>query len=78
MPPFPEWVIDERWQTAVGCCECRNPNHPHHCDRACRRDLSRCDWDAHHANRYAGDSVSNCRLLCVDCHYLTRSYGRPR
>ena len=36
-------------------------------------------WEAHHikAQKDGGnDSLSNCKILCLDCHKNTHSYGR--
>jgi len=34
-------------------------------------------WEAHHITAGGPDIVSNCEILCCDCHAGTGSYGRP-
>ena len=34
-------------------------------------------WEAHHINSNGADVLSNCKILCFDCHTKTRSFGRP-
>ncbi len=33
-------------------------------------------WEAHHKNSNGGDILSNCEILCFDCHVKTRNFGR--
>ena len=60
---FSQPIIDRAWQRQGGRCA------------ACGRDLSRCNWDAHHRKgfKYGGTaSLGNCILLCRNtpesCH----------
>ena len=72
---FPESVIERAWQRSGGECE------------VCNKKLSRYNhnegewgaWEAHHItpqSKGGDDSLSNCKILCLDCHKRTRSYGR--
>lgn len=71
---FSESVIDRAWVRADGKCE------------KCGKSLARNNhsegqwgaWEAHHvkAQKDGGeDSLSNCKILCLDCHKNTKSYG---
>ena len=71
---FPMEIIKKAWNRAGGRCE------------VCRKELvwdnhsegERGAWDAHHikAKKDGGeDTLSNCRILCLDCHKETPSYG---
>ena len=43
--------------------------------------MSRCrctsDLEVHHINRNEGDTLSNAKVLCHDCHVNTLTYGVP-
>ncbi len=79
---FPENIVMQAWQRAGGRCECRRSNHDHYYAR-CNKELvwenrgreGRGAWEAHHINSYGGDSLSNCEILCWDCHKRTGSFG---
>lgn len=80
---FPTQVIEAAWSRAGGKCECRRNSHDHSYVR-CNKQLSwnnrgkdgyRGCWEAHHVNSLGTDSLSNCEILCCDCHKNTRSYG---
>lgn len=68
---FAQSVIDDAWRRAGGRCE------------RCGRELlaqsrgseSVYGWEAHHKTAGDPDTVSNCEILCQDCHKQTRSYG---
>lgn len=68
---FPDSVVDQAWIDANG-----------HCER-CSRDLMKSSrgletvmgWEAHHKTAGGSDTVSNCEILCQDCHKKTQSYG---
>lgn len=32
-------------------------------------------WEAHHKNSNGPDTLSNCEILCFECHTNTRSFG---
>ena len=82
---FPQSVVDQAWKAAGGKCECRRTTHGH--SGRCNKDLveanrgktgQRCCWEAHHktAVKSGGDdTLSNCEILCCDCHAKTETYG---
>ncbi len=74
---FSQVTIYAAWLKANGRCE------------RCGKELvfdnhqegERGAWEAHHktARDVGGsDSLSNCEVLCLDCHKNTSSYGRHR
>lgn len=71
---FSKDIIDQAWDHAGGKCE------------SCGKQLvydnheegKRGAWEAHHkkAQKDGGDdTLSNCKILCLDCHKKTDSYG---
>ena len=81
---FSESVKDQAFTRSGGRCEC-NRQHldldaPHH-DGRCPNTFTRHggQWEAHHivsVSAGGSDSLSNCEVLCLACHSLTRTYGR--
>ncbi len=79
---FSNEVVKQAWQRAGGKCECRRNDHNHDYVR-CSKQLvwenrgreGRGAWEAHHINSNGGDVLSNCEILCWDCHKKTRSFG---
>ena len=76
-------VIESAWRRARDKCECKRSTHQHSYGR-CNKQLvwanrgkegSRGCWEAHHKTAGAPDTLSNCEILCCDCHKKTRSYG---
>ena len=79
---FSEDTIKKAWQRADGKCECRRSSHNHPYTR-CNKELvwenrgresGRGSWEAHHKTSIQSggdDSLSNCEILCWDCHSLT-------
>jgi len=76
---FSEDVAIQAWRKAGGKCECTRSLHNHPYGR-CNKDLAlenrgretgRGCWEAHHRNSNGGDTVSNCEILCWDCHKMT-------
>ena len=72
---FSEIIKREAWNRANGRCE------------NCGKELvwsnhnegERGAWEAHHktsVNAGGQDVVSNCKVLCLECHKNTRTYGR--
>ncbi len=65
----------------IAYCECRRKSHDHSipCDRKlylANRGRLKCPgcWEANHRTRVASggkDTVSNCEILCWDCHRAT-------
>lgn len=80
--PFPDSVVDAAWGRSGGKCECERPSHNHSL-LFCRKQLSKASrgyetnmgWEAHHVNANGDPVLSNCEILCQDCHKATRSYG---
>jgi hypothetical protein len=87
MGTFPDKVVSDALARAGGRCECRRTNR----DCLRKHSYSRCyesgftlgnrgtRWQTHHkTSQDAGgpDTLSNCEILCLDCHKATRTYGR--
>lgn len=83
---FSNVTILAAWERAGGKCECSRISHGH--NARCNKTLSSNNrgkdgawgaWEAHHKTAVAcggSDSLSNCEILCLDCHKKTASYGR--
>ena len=67
---FSQSVVSDAWKRAGGSCE------------RCGKQLSwenrgregRGRWETHHKTSVAAggsDALSNCKILCFDCHALT-------
>jgi len=78
---FPESVVKQAWDRSGGRCECRRTTHGHsgRCSRTLlwpsRGKETSYGWEAHHINANGPDTLSNCEILCQDCHKKTRTYG---
>ena len=81
---FNSTVVQEAWNRSGGTCECRRVNHKHLYVR-CNKQLvwknrgstdQRGCWEAHHVVAGGDDIVSNCEILCCDCHVGTETYGK--
>ena len=78
--PFSETVKDVVYRRCGGRCECRREHPgktaPHHGGR-CPATFTRGGgkWNAHHISASGPDIASNCEALCLQCHYLTQTYG---
>ena len=80
---FSNEVIRQAWKRSGGKCECSDTTHKHS-NKRCNKDLvwdnrgreGRGAWEAHHINSKGEDILSNCRILCWDCHKNTGSFGR--
>ena len=74
---FSEYVKIQAWKRANGRCEKCNKqlvwaNH---------NEGERGAWEAHHKTSVAvggQDVLSNCKILCLECHKNTVTYGRHR
>lgn len=45
----------------------------------CGKKVTMETCEAHHEHSVragGGDELSNCKILCIDCHKKTRSYGK--
>jgi len=78
---FSEETVRKAWTRAEGKCECRRERHKHSYTR-CNKQLvwenrgrdGPGKWEAHHRTAVASggdDSLSNCEILCWDCHSQT-------
>lgn len=91
MGQFPDSVVREAWRRAGGSlppapsrCECRRVTHAHSIPHGSqliwgnRGYAGRGCWEAHHrvAQASGGQPIlSNCEILCWDCHKETGTYG---
>ena len=84
---FSDDVIVQAWQRAGGKCQCelKGCGHTGRCNKSLvwenrGKEGKRGAWEAHHITAQSAksstDTLSNCRILCLDCHKNTRSYGR--
>lgn len=84
---FSDATVKQAWERAGGRCECQRSRHNHgytgKCDKlllwsARGNDNSPYGWEAHHKTAVSSggsDYLSNCEILCIDCHKKTESYG---
>jgi len=75
---FSEETIMEAWKRAKGRCECTRLSHGHTipCNKELvwenhGRETGRGAWEVHHIVSGGGDTLSNCQILCWDCHKRT-------
>ena len=75
---FSDETLRRAWQRAGGKCECRRRTHKHpyvRCNKqlvwANRGRSGRGAWEAHHKSATGGDGLSNCEILCWNCHSRT-------
>lgn len=75
---FSNEVIEQAWKRSGGKCECQRTTHGH--SGRCNKTLSHENqgresgwgaWEAHHISTSGGDGLSNCEILCWDCHKRT-------
>ncbi len=74
---FSESIKDLAFARSSGRCECRRTTHNHSHGR-CSVTVTRHGAEYHHITSQAAggsDSLSNCEVLCVECHQATDSYG---
>jgi len=71
---FSDLVVVDTWEKAGGKCQkCRKQL----CWENKGREGRGC-WEAHHKTSVSAggsDGLSNCQILCFDCHSNTRSFG---
>lgn len=82
---FSNSVVRQAWNRADGKCECRRKTCRHgvRCNKQLvwenrGEEAKRGAWEAHHITAVASgglDILSNCEILCLDCHKNTGSYG---
>jgi len=79
---FSDETVQKAWCDAKGRCECRRPSHDHPFTGCTNelvwesrgRDSGRGAWEVHHMMSVAdggGDELSNCEILCRECHKKT-------
>lgn len=79
---FPQSVVDQAWERSGGKCECQRSTcgHSKRCNKALYKGSRGLDsamgWEAHHINSNGPATLSNCEILCQECHKNTGSYGR--
>lgn len=74
---FSDEVVEQAWQRSGGKCECTRVTHGH--QGKCNKTLIKSNrgregigaWEAHHISVVGGDTLSNCQILCWDCHKQT-------
>jgi 5-methylcytosine-specific restriction endonuclease McrA len=77
---FPETEVKKAWDRADSRCECRRSSHSHvgRCNKLVRWESrgkeSELGWEAHHIDSNGADTVSNCEVLCQNCHKSAASY----
>ena len=78
---FSNDTVRQAWDRAGGNCECRRSicGHTGRCNKSLlwdsRGSESENGWEAHHINSNGDDYLSNCEILCQECHKKTQSYG---
>ena len=78
---FSEVTINDAWERSGGKCECVRSTCTHigRCNKELhfesRGSESQFGWEAHHVTADGPDSLSNCEILCQDCHKNTITYG---
>ena len=71
---FTDYIIEQAWKRAGGKCECRRWTHKHSVVK-CGKELVRANrgkegqgrWEIRRIDKAAGDTLSNCEILCADC-----------
>lgn len=78
MAEFPDSIVEQAWTESGGNCECTRTTHGHigRCNKMLLRNLrgnrdSTFCWEAHSISGLHRDSVSDCEILCCECHYKT-------
>jgi len=83
---FSDQTVASAFTRAGGKCECDRTGCGH--GRRCNKmldwrqrgnDYATGGWEAHHKTAVGvggNDSLSNCEILCIECHVNTRTYGR--
>ena len=85
---FSDLTVRQAWLRSGGRCECQRTTHGHNYTGRCSQrliwqqrgnDNSASGWEAHHKIAVSSggtDNLSNCEILCMECHKKTDSYGR--
>jgi hypothetical protein len=72
---FSDSILEQAWKRAGGKCECKRWTHIHNVMR-CGKELvftnrgkeGQGRWEARRFDKTAGDTLSNCEILCADCY----------
>jgi len=76
--PFSDETVAQAWKKASAKCECTRAMHGH--SGRCNKELvwenrgrgtGRGAWEAHHRTSVqsgGSDALSNCEILCWECH----------
>ena len=81
---FPEKIKRAALRRSGGRCECTRKSCKHskfingRCTRGAIKALASQDVHFHHVGRSDDASLKNCKVLCVDCHKQTPSYGKNK
>ena len=78
---FTQETVDQAWRRSSAHCECGRSTHGHNSVR-CNKQLVYASrgrdgqgaWEAHHQTAVqsgGSDALSNCQILCWDCHKKT-------
>ncbi len=78
---FSQETIEAAWERSGGKCECGRSTHGHvgRCSKTLSKETQgRAEglgsWEAHHTHSVQSgglDALSNCEILCSDCHTKT-------
>jgi hypothetical protein len=80
--PFAESLVALAWHRSGRRCECQMQGCLHYgrCSNILvwnHRGLETAfGWEAHHINPAGPATLSNCLILCQQCHKNTRTFGR--
>jgi hypothetical protein len=75
---FSEEVKRDAFARSAGFCECTKSEHRHHFSK-CFALLTTANLQFHHLTAPSdggSDDLSNCGVVCHECHVGTNSYGR--
>jgi len=75
--PFSQTIVEAAWRRSGGYCECNRTTHNHR--TPCHKALSWGNrgrdgwgkWEAHSISGLHRDSISDCQIMCWDCHKST-------
>lgn len=83
---FSDTTVKAAFSRADGRCECsrKTCGHLSKCGKKLNwtnrgKDYASGGWEAHHITAVSSggsDSLSNCQILCMNCHKNTKSFGR--
>jgi 5-methylcytosine-specific restriction endonuclease McrA len=76
---FLDTTKDQAFARSGGQCECKRLLHGHGGSLRCPIKPTRWSAEYHHLTAVSAggnDGLSNCQVLCHECHVGTDSYGR--